>query len=235
MPETHPESVASSLLNKILGKEKDVQKTVEGLKKEIVCDGETCKPVSVIPRLAYESYVATMRRNFENSETIVAKQKQFSSLCNKLFDNRNDYLLHSSTAVNDKESAFFVDETGSTENNQNQSNALFVLKLHLFGDDSHIVQNQKNAFFLVRRALQHPTVSSVALDVQVQDMTIPQMLRFYFNASSKAHVVGFLLVTSVEVPFSKIRVRTSGILQKQLGKLFSNVISDHNQAKIEFV
>jgi len=231
MSETHPESVASSLLKKILGKEKDVQKTVEGLKKEIVCDGETCKPVSVIPRSAYESYVATMRRNFENSEIIVAKQKQFSSLCNRLFDNRNDYLLHSSTAVNDKESAFFVDE----ENNQNQSNALFVLKLHLFSDDSHIVQNQKNAFFLVRRALQHPTVSSVALDVQVQDMTIPQMLRFYFNASSKAHVVGFLLTTSVEVPFSKIRVRTSGILQKQLGKLFANVLSEHNRDKIEFV
>ena len=84
----------------ILDQHSDAIRVVEDLKKEIQCDGDVCRPIGLIPTKHYNSYVDVMKKNFADTETRVLKQRQFSSMCNKLFEDRSDYVYHASTVKN---------------------------------------------------------------------------------------------------------------------------------------
>ena len=181
---------------KIFGQHADALHVVEELKKEIQCDGDVCKPIGLIPNEHYNSYVAIMKKNFKDTDTRAQKQKQFSSMLNKLFEDRGDYVYHASTVINKPGSIFFHEGGGRC-----------TLKLSAIPDD--VRATQKNAFFVMREM--GKVAEEFKVRVDISGMTTFHLISFYFNSAGADHVVGYLMLASSEAPFTKMTIVTSGL------------------------
>lgn len=215
MSEDH-ESNEAGLLSRIFGRQQNTRKTIESLKKEIICDGDLCKPVNIIPQPFYNSYLDLLKANFpDNHELRVRKQRQFNSLCNQLFESRNDFMVSHSNATNDKDSCFYQRDDG-----------VFVLKL---GITTEVIANQRNAFFLLRNyANTLPTHSTMKFLVDMQEWTLAQALNFYFLSTEKVHVCTFLIMESMEFEI-KVTVKCHTFFQKFFAKLFLRALSENSK------
>lgn len=194
----------------ILDQHSDAIRVVEDLKKEIQCDGDVCRPIGLIPTKHYNSYVDVMKKNFADTETRVLKQRQFSSMCNKLFEDRSDYVYHASTVKNTPDAPFFHQGGGNC-----------TLNLGTIPEDVQTVQ--KHAFFILREMGKVATEFSVRIDIS--EMSTIRLISFYFNSAGGTHVIGYLMLASTEAPIKSITIVTANRLQKACAKLILKTIS----------
>lgn len=197
----------------ILDQHSNALRVVEKLKKEIQCDGDVCRPIGLIPTKHYNSYVDVMKKNFADTETRVLKQRQFSSMCNKLFEDRSDYVYHASTVKHTPNAPFFHQGGGNC--------TLNLGRVWLNPEDVQTVQ--KHAFFILREMGKVATEFCVRVDIS--EMSTLFTLRFYLNSAGGAHVIGYLMHASTEAPIKSITIVTANRLQRACAKLILKTIS----------
>ena len=151
-----------------------------------------------------------MKKNFADTETRVLKQRQFSSMCNKLFEDRSDYVYHASTVNNTPNAPFFHQGGGNC-----------TLNLGTIPEDVQTVQ--KHAFFILREMGKVATEFRVRIDIS--QMSTLRLISFYFNSAGGTHVIGYLMLASTEAPIKSITIVTANRLQKACAKLILKTIS----------
>jgi len=197
---------------KIFGQHADALRVVDALKKEIQCDGEICRPIGLIPDAHYNSYVSIMKKNFTDTDTRVLKQRQFSSLVNKLFEDRGDYVYHASVVQNKPENIFYHEGGG-----------MCTLKVSGIPSNDVIHTTQKNAFFLMREMGR--VADEFTFKVDISKMSTLDMIQLYFRSAGADHVVGYLMFVSTEAPTTTMTIRTANRFQRACAKLIVKAIA----------
>ena len=197
---------------KIFRQHADALRVVEILKKEIQCDGDICRPIGLIPNEHYNSYVSIMKKNYTDTETRVLKQRQFSSLLNKLFEDRRDYVYHASIVQNKPDNVFYHEGGGRC-----------TLKISEIPSNDVIHTTQKNAFFLMREMGR--VADEFTFKVDISKMSTLDLVTLYFRSEGADHIVGYLMFVSTEAPTTTMTIKTANRFQKTCAKIIAKAIA----------
>ncbi len=186
------------------------------LKQEIECNGDTCKKIELVPRADYEEYVSRMKRLWPR-DMHQAYQRKFNALCNSLFENRSDYIIHKS-----KQSNMVVRHT---EGNLHFNTA----KL----DKNNMKRDQKLAFFDIRNFAK--TNDSATVNISCKDLSAMDLITLYFRSNKEEHILGVLLIEHVEFHIKEINVYVGSKLQKIIVGIFISCLDERFKSVVNVI
>ncbi len=186
------------------------------LKQEIECKGDTCKKIDLVPKADYDQYVSRMKRLWPR-EYHQNYQRKFNALCNGLFDNRADYITHKSLQAN------------NTVNHTPGNLHFNTAKL----SKDYMKRDQKLAFFDIRNFSNEN--DSATVNIHCNELSAIDLVALYFKSNKKEHILGVLLIEHVEFHIKKINVYVGSKLQKIIVGIFISCLDERFKSVVNVI
>lgn len=185
---------------------KEALNTISEQKNDIECNNGICKRSLSIPDGVYNNWYSNMQSITEtdNQEAI---QRKFSVLCSRLFENKEDYYL----------------SHGSAEESivRDRGNHLYISYENI--DHKKVKQQFKDAFIVFRKHMQH--TDKLSLIVDTRTLTMYATAKYLINTSYTDHILGYLLMETLEKPIYSIEIYSTNMLVKSCIRKIINASS----------
>ena len=194
-------------------KHKEALNTISKQKSEIECNDGICNHSRSIPTGVYNNWYSNMCKVTTNDKR-ESVQRKFSVLCSRLFENKEDYYLSYGNA---EESIV-----------RDRNNHLYISYEQL--DHKKVKQQYKDAFIVFRKHMRRNDKLSIIVDTR--NLTMYLIAKYLFHTSYDDHIIGYLLMETIEKPLHSVEIYTKNNLIKLLISKIINVSSIKSQTEI---